>query len=125
MRQGDIDEASASKLIPSTGWWESERRAREADTGAGNPTIPHGILRNGESTPLAIACDRKSRDSREGILPREVATLLESPIRRKMPCLAITNQMKGLVERDALMAIPVCLRRRGIPIKCTKLRHLQ
>jgi hypothetical protein len=104
------------------GKWEA---GAEADTGVGNPTIPCGILQNGESTPLAIACDWKSRDSGEGILPREAATLLENPIRRKMSCLAITNWMKGLVQRDALTVIPVCLRRRGIPIKCTKLRHLQ
>jgi hypothetical protein len=72
----------------------------EAATGVGNPTIPCGILRNGKSAPLAFTSGHKTWDSGEGILPREIATMLERPIRRKMPHLAITNWMKGLVEMN-------------------------
>jgi hypothetical protein len=78
------------------------RNARDGrgkdNAGTQNPMIPCGIVRDGEPSLLSIACKRKNWDSREGFLPREVATLLERPIQRKALDLAISNRMTSLVE---------------------------
>jgi hypothetical protein len=63
------------RFILSTGSGNARGGHGKEDMGTRNTTSTCGIVRNGEPSPLAIASERQTRDSGDGKLPSQLATV--------------------------------------------------